>query len=435
MAEQRSELSRALGPVAITLYAIGDILGAGIYALVGKVVGVAGTSAWLSFGVAALIAVFTGLTYAELSSRFPFAAGAAAYARRAFAHPVVAFLVGILVLASGITSAATVSLAFAGYLKPFFTVPPLLGSVLLLGAMTWISFRGIRESSNVNVVLTLAESSGLLLVLVVGFWFASGQDGAVLAERVTPDASLGQILAGATLAFYAYIGFEDTANVAEEVRDAERVLPRAILTAIAVSCLVYVGVTVAALLTLPVEQLASSSAPLLDVLAAAGVELPGGAFSVIALFAICNTGLLNLIMASRLGYGMAREGLLPAALGRVHPVRHTPWVSVLLAFALAAGLALSGGVEVLAQTTSLLLLCVFTTLHLGLLRVKHARLAAGDRVFITPAWTPAVGLVLCGGLATQFPPAAYLRLAIVVVVGLLLYAMLGRGARAASSAS
>src|SRR5690606_39065822 len=120
---------------------------------------------------------------------------------------------------------------------------------------------------------------------------------------------------------------------------------------------------------------------------------------------------------------MAREGLLPAALGRVHPVRHTPWVSVLLAFALAAGLALSGGVEVLAQTTSLLLLCVFTTLHLGLLRVKNARLAAGDRVFITPAWTPAVGLVLCGGLATQFPPAAYLRLAIVVVVGLLLYAM------------
>jgi len=421
VAEPKHQLARTLGPLAITLYAVGDILGAGIYALVGKVVGVAGAAAWLSFGVAALLAVFTGFTYAELSSRHPVAAGAAAYARRAFAHPLVAFLVGTFVLASGISSAATVSLAFAGYLEPFFTVPPQLGSVALLALMSFVSFRGIRESSNVNVVLTIAEVSGLLLVLVAGFWFASGLPVEVQVERVTPDASLAAVLSGATLAFYAYIGFEDTANVAEEVRDASRVLPRAILTAIGVSCLVYVGITIAALLTLPVAELASSSAPLLDVLRAAGIEPPGGAFSIVALFAICNTGLLNLIMASRLTYGMAREGLLPAALARIHPVRATPWVAVLVAFALAVSLALSGGVQILAQTTSLLLLCVFSVLHVGLLRIKRREPSPGAGIFRTPIWTPVVGLVLCLVLAVQFPPGAYLRAVGVLVVGGLLY--------------
>jgi len=425
-------LRRTLTPVAITLYAVGDILGAGIYALVGKVVGIAGTSAWLSFGVAALIAVFTGLTYAEMSSRFPVAAGAAAYSGRAFASPAVAFVIGMLVLASGITSAATVSLAFSGYLESFVTVPPLAGSVVLLGVMTWVSFRGIQESSNLNVFLTIAEASGLVLVLVAGFWFASRLSGVEQLERIAPDATPGQILSGATLAFYAYIGFEDTANVAEEVQDAQRVLPRAILIAIATSCVVYVGITVAALLTLTPEQLASSSAPLLDVLRAAGIEPPGGAFSIVALFAICNTGLLNLIMASRLTYGMAREGLLPAVLGRIHPVRATPWLAVLLAFALALALAISGGVQILAQTTSLLLLCVFTTLHLGLLRIKRGETARPAGIFVTPAWTPVIGFVLCLGLATQFPLAAHGRMLAVLATAALLYATLGRRMRHAS---
>ncbi|MEW6270672.1 MAG: APC family permease [Thermodesulfobacteriota bacterium] len=422
-------LKRALGPAAITLYAVGDILGAGIYALVGKVADVAGTAAWLSFGVAAVLAVLTGFTYAELSSRHPVAAGAAAYCKRAFAHPAIAFLVGMLVLASGITSAATVSLAFAGYLAPFVTVPPLAGSVTLLALMTFVSYRGIEASSRVNVVLTLAEVSGLLLVLAVGAYYASGLEAGVRLERIAPDASLGAVLGGATLAFYSYIGFEDTANVAEEVRDPRRVLPRAILGAIAISCLVYVGVTLAALMTLPADVLAHSDAPLLDVLRAAGVEPPGGAFSIVALLAICNTGLLNLIMASRLTYGMANEGLLPAVLARVHPVRATPWVAVLVAFVLAVGLAGSGGVQVLAQTTSLLLLSVFAVLHVGLMRLKRSEPVADPEVFRTPAWTPVAGLVMCAALALRFPVEAYARMLGVLVVAALLYAALGHGRR------
>lgn len=417
-------LKRVLGPAALTLYAVGDILGAGIYALVGKVAGEAGTAAWLSFGVAALLAVLTGFTYAELSSRFPVAAGAAAYCKRAFAHPAIAFVVGMLVLASGITSAATVSLAFSGYLAPFVTVPPLLGSVVLLGLMTFISYRGMETSSNVNIVLTIAEVSGLLLVLAVGFWFASGLEASVKLERILPDASVAAVLGGATVAFYSYIGFEDTANVAEEVRDPRRVMPRAILGAIGASCLIYVGVTVAALLTLPADVLARSEAPLLDVLRAAGFEPPGGAFSVVALLAICNTGLLNLIMASRLGYGMANEGLLPSALARVHPVRATPWVAVLVAFALALGLAVSGGVQVLAQTTSLLLVTVFAVLHVGLLRLKRSAPVDDPEIFTAPAWTPVAGLVLCVVLGVRFPLAAYARMAGVLVLAALLYFVL-----------
>lgn len=426
--EGDTQLRRTLGATAITVYVIGDTLGAGIYALVGKVVALAGPGAWVSFVASAVIALLTGLTYAELSSRFPVAAGAAAYCRRAFPYPVVAFLAGMLVLASGISSAATVSLAFVGYLDVFVQVPPALASVGLLLLMTWINYRGIQESARVNFVLTCVEFSGLLLVILAGLAFARGLPAVELLERVTPSADFAGIAAGATLAFYAYIGFEDVANVAEEVHDARRVLPRAILIAIAFTCVVYAAVAVTALLCVPREILATSGAPLLEVLNVAGVHLPPGAFPLIALFAICNTGLLNLIMASRLSYGMAREGLLPGALAAVHPKRRTPWVGVLLAFVLAALLAVTGGVRVLAQTTSLLLLCVFTVLHVGLIKVKRENPNPGPGIFRTPVWTPVTGALLSAGLALQYPGDAYLRLLAVLVCAVLLYLVLGRNA-------
>lgn len=424
--EQNTSLRRVLGVGAITVYAVGDILGAGIYALVGKVVVEAGAGAWLSFVVSAAIALFTGLTYAELSSRFPVAAGAAAYSQRAFAQPVVSFAVGVFVLASGITSAAAVSHAVVGYLNAFIKLPPLAVSLGLLTVMTWINYVGIRESARVNFVLTLVELSGLLLVMVVGMSAAGGLPPGEALARLTPPPGAGGVLAGTTIAFYAFIGFEDTVNVAEEVRDASRVLPRAILVAISVTCLVYAGVTLAALLTVPREILAASGAPLLEVLNHAGVRMPPEVFSLVAIFAITNTGLLNLIMASRLSYGMAREGLLPAVLTRVHPARQTPWVAVMVAFALTAALAVSGGVQVLAQTTSLLLLCVFSVLHVGLLLIKRRDGEPIAGVFATPRWTPIVGLLLCSMLLVRYPPPVYLRAAIVFAGAMLLYALLGR---------
>lgn len=417
---EQIELRRALGLTAITIYAVGDILGAGIYALVGKVVAVSHGGAWLSFVVSAVIALFTGLTYAELAGRYPVAAGAAAYCRRAFPFPVIAFMVGILVMASGLSSAATVSLAFVGYLEVFAALPAIPASIGMLFLMSLINYAGIQESSRVNIVLTAIELSGLLLVAGVGLWFASGVSAAELGERLTPPADLSLILAGATVSFFAYIGFEDTVNVAEEVRDASRVLPRAILTAIVFTCVVYGLVTVAALATVAQDRLAASGKPLLEVLEVAGVGVPGGVFALVALFAICNTGLLNLIMTSRLAYGMAREGLLPAILTRVDPVRRTPSVGVAMAFVLAALLAVTGGVRVLAQTTSLLLLLVFITLHVGLLRVKWRDTARAES-FRTALWTPVAGGLLCAVLASQYPFEVYLRASAVLVASGILY--------------
>jgi amino acid transporter len=416
-----TELRRVLGLTAITVYAVGDILGAGIYALVGKVVHAAGSGAWLSFLLSAAIALFTGLTYAEFCARVPVAAGAAAYCRRAFPHPLLSFLVGLFVLVSGVTSAATISHAFVGYLTPLVEVPPLAASIGLLALMSLLNYVGIEESARVNFALTLVEVVGLLVVIVVGFGHALADPAGIATERLAPPADLSGILAGATVAFFAYIGFEDTVNVAEEVKDPSRMLPRAILASIAITCVFYGAVTVAALLTVPRDRLAASGAPLLEVLRVSGFEPPAGAFSIVAVLAICNTGLLNLIMASRLTYGMAREGLLPAALGRVDPARRTPSVAVLAAFGLAALLAVSGTVQILAQTTTLLLLCVFTVLHVALVRVKRREPHPAADSFRTPLFTPIVGALLCAGMALQYPAEAYVRAGLVLCAGIVLH--------------
>jgi len=415
------QLNRALSAFAITVYAVGDVLGAGIYALVGKVVAEAGDLAWLSFLLSALIAFLTGLTYAELSSRYPTAGGAAAYCRRAFEHRLIAFLIGFLVLASGVASAATISLAMVGYLEPFLRVPHWAGSLGLLLLLSWLNYRGIEESARVNLVLTAIEVFGLLLIIAVGFYYAGTHAASEAVVQSMPPVGWPAIVTGATVAFFSYIGFEDTANVAEEVQDASRVLPRAILSAIAVSCVLYVAVTLAALAAVPVDVLARSPAPLLEVLKAANVELPGNTFSLIALVAICNTGLLNLIMASRLMFGMAQEGLLPAALGSVHPVRRTPWLAVWVAFALALAFAMSGGVELLAKTTSLLLLLVFTVLHIGLLRVKRRAPEVGEGVFRAPTVVPILGSVICAAMALQYPLEAHMRAAFVLALACVFY--------------
>ncbi len=429
MGTEGPSLARTVGVVGITAYAVGDILGAGIYALVGRVVGLAGGGTWVSFLIAALIALLTGLSYAEMVSRHPVAAGASAYAQRAFGAPVVSFLVGFFVLASGLTSAATVARAFVGYLDSLVVLPPLVAALGLLALMSALSYRGIRESTRVNFVMTAVELGGLLLVIGAGAYaWASGPP--VEVGVVFRPTSAGGVLGGATVAFFAYIGFEDTVNVAEEVRDVERVLPRAIVIAMSLTTVVYLAVAVLALATVPRAQLGASTAPLLAVLDAAGLRLPSGAFSFVALVSVANTGLLNLIMASRLGYGMARQGLLPAALTRVHPKRRTPWVAVVTAFVIAAALAASGGAQLLAQTTSFLLLVVFLVVHVALLVIKK-RGAEPRPSFSTPAWTPVLGVLVTGPMLFTYPVGVYLRGGVVLLLGLAFHGARARRGRRA----
>lgn len=418
-----SGLSRQLGLWSLILYGIGDILGAGIYALVGKVAQEAGTSAWISFLVAAVLAGVTGLAYAELASRIPKSAGAAAFCGSAFSHPLVPHMVGFFVLASGITSTATVSLAVYGYLKVFLDVPQLAAATALIAGISLISFWGIRESAGANNILTAVEVSGLMLVIVMGLGYAAGKPAAVLMSSLVPDHGPAAILAGATIAFYAFIGFEDLANLAEEAKDPTRDIPRAILVAVAVSTVIYLTVVLIVLWAMTPEAAAKSERPLLEVLKIAGFTLPDWTFAPIALFSVSNTGMANLVMASRLLYGMADQGLLHPALARIHPVRRTPHVAVVLAMVLCLALVYTAGpsgIKVVAQTTSLLLILVFFMVHVSLIRLR-ARDSGAEDILRVPGWVPYAGIAVSLLVASQAPRQAYLRTLVVAAVALAVY--------------
>ncbi|MCG3200922.1 MAG: putative amino acid permease YhdG [Gammaproteobacteria bacterium] len=417
-------LARHLGFGVLVAYGIGDILGAGIYALVGKVAGSAGTDTTLAFVVSGVLALITGLSYAELAARIPHSAGASAYTANAFRHPFVPFLVGMLVLTSGITSAATAASAFHGYLEVFVQLPGLLAALLLIAALTALNFYGIKQSARTNNVLTAIELTGLLVVIVVGMRYAlTTHEPVQLARALEPDLDTAALLAGVTLAFYAFVGFEDLVNLAEEARDPTRDIPRALLIAILVSTALYLLVVAVVLWTMTPAEAAASDRPLLEVLVRAGHAVPRPLFAAVAIVAISNTALANSIMASRLLYGMARQRLLPAALARLHDTRRTPWVTVVLTGVLSLLLVASGSVTVLAQTTGAILMLVFMFVHLSAILTRRRQPAPPGR-FTAPRIVPHLGVGLCVLLLTQFPIAVYQRLAVIMAASLAVFLLL-----------
>ena len=427
-----AELRRSLGLWALVFYGVGDILGAGIYALVGKVAGVAGSASWAAFGVALVVAGLTALTYAELGGRFPRSAGESFFTEQAFGRPALSLLVGWIVLSSGILSLATVSVAFGGYMTGLVPgLPPsatVAGILLLLAA---INFRGMRESSTTNIIATMVELTGLLIVIVAGALFLGRSPDASILQTVEVGRAVGwtEIASGAALGFFAFIGFEDMVNVAEEVKDPERNMPRAILVALCVTGVIYLLVVLVATSVVAPDELAASEAPLLSVVQRATEVVPDRLFTLIALFAVANTGLLNFIMASRLIYGMSRQGLLPTTLGTVHPRRRTPHFAVLTVLAVALALALSGTLTYLAGTTSLLLLLVFFTVNTSLVVIRR-RKGSTSRTFCAPRWVPLVGALSCLGLMPFVPRTSLLTAGIIVALGAGL--VLLRGARSSA---
>jgi amino acid transporter len=423
-----AELRRSLGLWALVFYGVGDILGAGIYALVGKVAGVAGSASWAAFGVALVVAGLTALTYAELGGRFPRSAGESFFTEQAFGRPALSLLVGWIVLSSGVLSLATVSVAFGGYMTGLAPgLPPsatVAGILLLLAA---INFRGMRESSTTNIIATMVELTGLLIVIVAGALFLGRSPDAGILTTIEVGHTVGwtEITRGAALGFFAFIGFEDMVNVAEEVKDPERNMPRAILIALCVTGVIYLLVVLVATSVVAPDALAASEAPLLSVVQRATDVVPDRLFTLIALFAVANTGLLNFIMASRLIYGMSRQGLLPTALGTVHPKRRTPHLAVLTVLAVALALALSGTLTYLAGTTSLLLLLVFFTVNVSLIVIKR-RERRTSRTFCAPRWVPLVGALSCVGLMPFVPRSSLLTAGIIVALGAGLVVLRGR---------
>lgn len=386
-------LRRTLTLPLLTFYGLGTILGAGIYVLVGEVAGIAGMHAPLAFAVAAVVPAFTAFSYAELAARHPFSAAEAVYVQEGFGRTWLSVLVGALVLFAALASAAALANGFAGYLRLFVAAPAWLAITAALLALGALAAWGIHESARVAAVATLVEIGGLLLVVAI-----SGDSLLALPQRLpelTPplqaEAWPGIFLA-AFVAFFAFIGFEDMANVAEEVVEPERTMPRAILLALTVATVLYLLVAVAAVLSLSSAELAGNAAPLATMYAKATGREPVF-IGVIALFAVTNGALVLLIRAARVLHGMSGRGWLPAALGRVHPVRRTPLAATAVVTAAALALALALPLVSLARATSAAILAVFALVNLALLRIRR-RAPAPPGVRVYPAAVPLAGCVL-----------------------------------------
>ncbi len=373
-----AELSRHLGLFHTTMYGVGLILGAGIYALIGDAVGEAGNSVWISFVLAAIASVFTGLSYAELSSMYPKAAAEYSFVKNAFKNNFVAFLVGWLTLFVAIISAAAIALGFGGYLTQLFQIPIVIAAVLIIGVLTFVNYFGIRESSSMNIILTIAEAAGLGIVI----WAGMSITGVQIDYFDMPHGFSG-IFSAFTLVFFAYIGFENIANIAEEIKNPKRVLPRAIILAITITAIVYVLVSLSAVRVLDWQALDASFAPLADVIKTALGQEWGFGILVIALFATTNTVLIMLVSGSRILYGVSIDRALPAIFSIVHQKRKTPWVAAIVIGVLAAAFVFIGDIETVANTSVFAIIMVFVLVNLSLIWLRYKEPNA-ERMFRSP---------------------------------------------------
>jgi amino acid transporter len=424
-------LKRVIGPKLLILFVIGDILGTGIYATTGKVAGKVGGALWLPFLIGFVVAVLTAASYVELVGKYPKAAGAALYTQKAFKVPFLTFVVAFMVMCSGLSSAGAAARAFSGdYLGEFTdALPPTLVAILFILALAAINLRGVAESVKANVVLTLVELSGLLVILSIGAYavLTGGGEPSRLTDLETGGtgyALITGVLGATALGFFAFVGFEDSVNMAEETQNPARTFPRAIFIGVAVTGTVYVLVAMVSSLLVDSRTLEGSSGPLLEVVKAGGLDFPPELFALIALFAVTNSALINIMMASRLCYGMANERILPPAMGRVLARRRTPWAGIVFVTALAVGLVSTGEIEGLGDTTSFLLLCVFAVVNIAVLvlrkdRVDHAH-------FRTPTALPVLGAVTSLILASPLADRAadvYIRAGVLVLIGTGLWAV------------
>lgn len=416
-----TRLRRAITGPLLFAFILGDVLGAGIYALMGVLGERVGGMLWAPLLLALILALLTAGSYAELVTKYPRAGGAAVFAERAFRTPLISFLVGFSMLAAGVTSAAGLALAFAGeYFRTFLDLPAIPVAVGFLALVALLNARGIRESLAANFVMTVIEVSGLVIVVVVVGIMVAGGGGDVSRVGQLPEGAgaATAVFAGAIIAYYSFVGFETSANMIEEVKDPRRTYPAALFTALLVAGVVYVLVALASAVALPADELSASSGPLLAVVEASGVAVPSWLFSLIALIAVANGALLTMIMASRLTYGMSEQGLLPRVLGRVLPGRKTPWVAILATTAIAMLLTLVGDLATLAETVVLLLLFVFLSANVSVLVLRRDRVERDH--FRVWTFVPILGIGSCILLLTQQRPIVWLFAAALLGLGALL---------------
>lgn len=393
--EQKVELKRSLGLWEVTLSGVGIILGAGIYALIGEAAGLAGNAVWISFALSAIVALLTGLSYAELSSMFPKASAEYEYTAQAFGRRL-AFVIGWLIILSGAIGAATVALGFAGYFSTLTGSPRLASALVLVVILSGIIFMGIKQSAWVAIIFTLIEALGLVIIIVLGIPSLGSID------YLEMPFGVRGVFQAAALIFFAFIGFEEIVKLSEEAKDPEKTVPKALILAITASIILYVLVSLSAVSVLGWQDLSRSDAPFADIANAAFGKSAFFVLSVMALFATTNTVLLMLLAASRIIYGMAVLSSLPEILSKVHPVTRTPWAAILASMVLCIGFVFLEDIAFVANVNNFTVFVTFIVINaaLILLRYRKPKIQRPFKVPLAVGWLPV--LPLLGAILNAF---------------------------------
>jgi amino acid transporter len=390
-------LQRSLSLPLLTFYGLGTIVGGGFYALIGKVSIHAGMYTPFAFMTAAFVALFSAFSFAELSARFPKSAGESVYVREAFRREHLSTAVGWMVILTGVVSAATLATAIAGFLNDLIGLNPTLAIFVIVLSLGLIAAWGIMESVITAIIITVIEIGGLFFIV-----FVARDHLMDLPQRlpeILPPLSLDVwkgIFLGGFLAFYSFIGFEDMVNVAEEVKNPKRNLPFAILLSLLLTTVLYFCVTMAAVLSVPLQQLGQSHTPLAEVVASWG---PGTQkiIGVVSILAGVNGALVQIIMAARVAFGMGEGGLAPRWFSVIHPKTRTPLRSTGVMTAVVLTLALWFPLVTLAQATSSIILIIFTLVNLALVVIKLRAPDPPEGAPNYPLALPVIGFLISGG--------------------------------------
>jgi len=438
--DEDSGLRRSITGKQLFFYTLGDVLGSGIYVLIGLVAAAVGGAFWIAFALGVTVAAITGAAYAELVTKYPQAAGAALYVNKAFGNTTLTFLITVSFLSASFAATGSLATGFSSYFATLWEGPPaLLVSLFFLLALVIVNFIGITESVVMNMVMTFVEVAGLIIVMIIGIWYiAEGNaDFSVLADISVSGNPALAVLAGIAFSFFAMTGFENTVNVAEETIDPHRSFPRSLVGGMVVAGVVYVLVSMAAALTVPTDQLASSDAALLEVVRQGilpfSTDFMTTLFSIIAMIAITNTTLVTVVTQPRILYGMAKEDVVPGVFAKIHASRRSPWVGLLFSAVVVAALLITGtivleaggGIDLvnrLALVTVVFLLFIYALVIVACLKLRGQD--EDERTF--RANTPLLLLGLVGNLAIlgfsiYDDPTSLIWCAALVAVGVVLF--------------
>ena len=407
------------------MYGVGLILGAGIYVLIGEAAGFAGNSMWISFLLGSIVAIFAGLSYAELTSLYPKAAAEYTFVKNAFKNNFFGFIIGWLTAITSMIVAATVSLGFGGYFTQFIELPITFVAVLLIGILSIVNFIGIKESTWANTIFALITAAGLILIIILGL---TAEPSEPIDYFEMPNGYIGIILAF-VLIFFAFIGFEDMANVAEEVKRPHKTIPRAIILSVVITGVIYILVSLSVVRVLNWEELSLSSAPLADV--AKNVLGTNGSItlSLIALFATASTVLITLVAGARILYGMAKSNSLPLFLSRIHSKTKTPWIAVIGILITSVGFAFIGDIVIVANITVFAVVITFAVINLAVIVLRYTE-SELERPFKVPInigkfpVLPLFGLATTVYMALQFEIEVVLVGFVIIGIGAIFYVIL-----------